>query len=136
MKTTMEVEVPLQRLQDVWINALDSGSISYWCASVGVTAKGTDTVESLALDEQNDLQERYIAPFRHDGKVGIELQEPDDIPGGPKTYIFDLRAMRHALTVMSKHYPRHLADILSGNDDANTADAFVQCAIFGELVYG
>lgn len=33
------------------------------------------------------------------------------------------------------NYPRHLADMLSENDDADTADVFWQCIIFNEVIY-
>ena len=30
----------------------------------------------------------------------------------------------------------HFPNILNGNDDVETADVLIQCALFGEIVYG
>ena len=38
--------------------------------------------------------------------------------------------------LMSEQQREHLGDILAGNDDATTADVFLQFALMGELVYG
>lgn len=133
METTMKVEVPLQRLQDVWVNFLDSGAGNYWVASASVERHGIDSVQSLALEEQAELQERYIAPFRQSGAVKVVLDEPDDVPGH---HLFDLHTIARGVEVLASKYPKALGDILSGNDDANTADIFVQACLFGELVYG
>lgn len=40
------------------------------------------------------------------------------------------------LSLMSRDYPNHFADFMAENEDAETADVFVQCCIFGNIVYG
>lgn len=40
------------------------------------------------------------------------------------------------LDVMARVAPKHFADVIAGRDDADTGDAFLQCCLFGELVYG
>lgn len=43
---------------------------------------------------------------------------------------------QRALILMAKpDYVRHFADFISENDDANTADLFMQFAVYGEEVY-
>jgi hypothetical protein len=37
---------------------------------------------------------------------------------------------------MKKEYPYHYADLVEGNDDAETGDVWLQLAVFGELIYG
>jgi hypothetical protein len=37
---------------------------------------------------------------------------------------------------MVEKYPRHYADFKDGDEDASTGDVFLQCCIFGEVVYG
>jgi hypothetical protein len=32
--------------------------------------------------------------------------------------------------------PRHFADVLNENDDAGTGDVFLQCCLFGEIIFG
>ena len=37
---------------------------------------------------------------------------------------------------MAKKFPKCFADFLTENDDAETADVLLQCALFGEVRYG
>ena len=48
----------------------------------------------------------------------------------------DLEAIGDGLNVMAAHYPRHFADFLNETSDVITADVFLQCCLFGELIYG
>jgi len=48
----------------------------------------------------------------------------------------DLESIRKGLNVMASNYPRHFADFLNEAADAITADVFLQCCLFGELIYG
>lgn len=40
------------------------------------------------------------------------------------------------LAVMKQNYPRHFNDALTENDDAITADVFLQCCVLKEVIYG
>jgi hypothetical protein len=48
----------------------------------------------------------------------------------------DLKSISEGLNVMATHYPRHFADFLNEAADAVTADVFLQCCLFGELICG
>ncbi len=37
---------------------------------------------------------------------------------------------------MRDKYPKHFGDALAHNDDAYTGDTFIQCALFGEAIFG
>lgn len=53
-----------------------------------------------------------------------------------KTFHLDLKAIHKGLEIMSTKYPEHFGDFLSDNTDAITGDVFIQCCIFGEIIYG
>ncbi|HET9281226.1 MAG TPA: hypothetical protein VFR24_04625 [Candidatus Angelobacter sp.] len=55
----------------------------------------------------------------------------------PKPEVFELRldAMAQGLEVLACYYPRHFADLVTENADTITADALLQCCVFGELIY-
>lgn len=40
------------------------------------------------------------------------------------------------LQIMADKYPRHFADAVGDGGDADTGDVFLQCCLFGTLVYG
>lgn len=48
----------------------------------------------------------------------------------------DLKSIGDGLNVMATRYPRHFADFLGEAADALTADVFLQCCLFGELICG
>lgn len=50
--------------------------------------------------------------------------------------VLNIAALRHGAQVMYTKYPQHYANVLAENDDAETGDVFLQCALFGEVVFG
>lgn len=48
----------------------------------------------------------------------------------------DLKSISEGLNVMATHCPRHFADFLNDGADAVTADVFLQCCLFGQLICG
>jgi hypothetical protein len=66
------------------------------------------------------------------GELAVLITEENDAP--------PFWLMRHhldqGLSIMAKKHPRHFGNLLAGNADAETADVFVQLAMFGEVVYG
>ena len=53
-----------------------------------------------------------------------------------KIYTLNTKAVKKGLTVMAKKFPKHFADFLNGDYDADTSDCFLQCALFGDVIYG
>lgn len=118
------INVEPQMIQDMIITAFEGGS-NYWL--------GRGRVE-LINPPYADLPDDGVAWYGNsqrnvfaepDFKITIETEE------GLKT--LDADAITRGLAAMP---PRHLADLTSDNGDAETADVFLQCALFGEVVYG
>ena len=53
-----------------------------------------------------------------------------------ETYTLTLETLKKGLKVMAKKYSRHFEDFINENDDADTGDVFLQCAVFGDVIYG
>ena len=47
----------------------------------------------------------------------------------------DRAAIDRGLVILAAKYPHHFADFLKQDADVITADAFVQCALLGDMVY-
>jgi hypothetical protein len=47
-----------------------------------------------------------------------------------------LDKLKEGLRVMAAKYPHHFKDVIAETGDATTGDVLVQCALFGEIVYG
>jgi len=44
--------------------------------------------------------------------------------------------IKRGLTVMANKEPKHFADFVRGDYDQITGDVFLQCCLFGEVIYG
>lgn len=111
-----------QRVQDLLCCALEGGS-NYWYE---ITA--FNYPNGLTKD---DLEYPHLElPFRG-GSLSIS-----DIEDGEPCGELNREACERGLQVMADKYPKHYADFLGENEDAETGDVFLQCALLGEIVYG
>ena len=99
------------KIEEFLVCALEGGS-NYWIKEVEPVKEGDDV---------------YEAPFG----LGLKVT---DLEG--QTNYLNYSAFHRGLQAMADNYPRHMGDIISKNDDATTADVFLQCCLFGQLVYG
>lgn len=53
-----------------------------------------------------------------------------------QSYTLSIPKLMQGLSVLATKYPHHFCDILKENGDATTGDVLVQCALFGDIVYG
>ncbi len=53
-----------------------------------------------------------------------------------QTYELSLDKLKTGLQVLAEKYPHHFANVINETGDATTGDVLVQCALFGEIVYG
>ena len=69
-------------------------------------------------------------PLNEGGSIGIVSTEPSS-----DVFRLDLKSIRRGLEDLATKYPRHFADLVNENTDAITANALLQCCLFGELIY-
>jgi len=98
------------------INALESADIGYW-ANV---PRGADHAKLLSGTATALV---YESEGPHDGKRDGHHERTGE-------------KVRAGLQVLASKYPHHLADIVGDNSDCVTSDVLVQCALFGEIIYG
>ena len=116
---TKELEFSDQRVNDLLCCALEGGS-DYWIGS--------------ALGDNPDKEEyKYLADLALTKNGGILIA---DSYGDMPPQRLDRATLQKGLEVMAAEYPKHLEAFWTENDDADTADAFLQCCCFGEVVYG
>lgn len=60
----------------------------------------------------------------------------EDTEDNHKLHRLDLAAIKRGFQVMAERYPQHFADYLAEKGDATTGDVFLQCCVFGEVLYG
>lgn len=137
------VVVPDFNIWSALIAGLDSG-IAYWCKSV----EGADRLRDLAgkarsprstvpvdLDIMRAKVGNLFVGWCHNGVIAFTESEPHQ-PARGNEWAFHGWKIREALGKLSVKAPRQFARLALDGGDAETGDALIQCAIFGELVYG
>lgn len=127
---TMNIDIPLKQavpaynLAAVLCSGFEGG-FNYWGRATALT--------HLPIPEGEDVVlKSYFQPLLEGGSITIEDVES----GQKKTHVLDLPAVLRGVQVIADKYPHHLADVLQGEGDATTGDVLIQCAVFGELIYG
>lgn len=111
MKNTISIRSHI-KLEDIE-SLLDSASrgSSYWCEN----DLGYESNVKLAVSDK-----------------GYTLEDIEE----ENTHILDIKKIKKGLTVMAKKEPRHFADFISEDYDQTTGDVFLQCCLFGKVIYG
>lgn len=151
MGFTVKQTVSISRIMDMLVNASDTGVTAYWCSSETYSrfcgghaeqrAKSwAELVARLPKDERKELTgswlegigreffPQYILPL-----VPGEYWTIKDDEG--KAHRLDRAAIERGIAVMADKHLNYFADMLTDKDDADTADVFVQCCLFGEVLY-
>ena len=149
------VDISCEKLASLLVSCLEGGS-SYWMfAPAGPTHEsygrldvrnrfgGRSARNDYAVQNGLITQEHakrfpwasYVAPFWPGGFITIQIT--GEIPEGKhRSYRLDRLMMEKGMRTLANKYVRHFADILTDNDDASTADAWLQCCLFGEVIFG
>ena len=130
--TEVNVKVPItkQRISDLLCCAFEGGS-NYWYLI-------DEFIKPPVLEWQNDPEQVYQHldyPLNAGGALIISDKEDDEPVKSKKTYRLDLDSITKGIQVMAEKYPRHFADMVSEDFDATTGDVFLQCCLFGEVIY-
>lgn len=123
ISVTLPMQICVERIQDMLICAFEGGS-NYWY-------QGLHVVEDNGVEGEPGVHRYHLLATTPGGKVAFNA---DDEPG--KILTLDLETCKAGLVTMAHKYPAHFADFMLENDDADTGDVFLQCCVFGELVYG
>ena len=134
---TTTIEIDSDRVRDLLVTAFEGGS-SYWYADLEPGRKPTspDTTKYGAWHAVYpttggsvtfaDAEDAYHGS---DGKPFVST----DAKG---RYLLDATAIKRGFSAMSDAYPLRFAHWQTEDDDAEDADVFLQCCIFGEVIYG
>lgn len=128
---TAEILVPLERITNSLIGAFEGGS-TYWLRSIEYVERTTETV----YDRPYYADEHF---WNDGGRANLTYDNPEaseEEDGDQVTKEIGLAELTAGLSVMAVKNPRHFGDLVAENDDAITHDVFIQCVLFGDVVYG
>lgn len=132
--------IPESCLRDLLCDAFEGGSY-YWARLKqinGVTDENRAAYVSQASTEDGVHYQQlfsWMAPFIQG--VEVVLTDSTEEGGGPpEPWILDRSKLIGGISILASKYPRHFANIVGDNSDADTGDAYLQCCLFGEIVFG
>ncbi len=129
-KVTREHEVTAQQICDLVVTAFEGGS-NYWIDKARLGWPGALDAMRIGLVLAKPWYATTALYETRDWSINVFVSEEDG-----KAYILDRASAEHGLRILGAEYHDHLLEIIEDNADANTADAFLQCALFGEIVFG
>ena len=126
----LTITIPKQRIADLLCCAFEGGS-NYWY----IIKESTPPAEMPFRSDPSKVFKHLDFPLNPFGRLTITTDEGDEI-NGKKEWPLDIPAIERGLRVFIEKYPLHFSDFLIENEDATTGDCFLQCCLFGEVVYG
>lgn len=132
-----KTEVPLQRIADLITGALEGGS-NYWYM---IEDKIEPTEWLFEAHPSLWVETKIKNPnFHYTGDIplnpnGALIITDMEYPLRPAKRL-DLEACQRGLALLASKYPRQWAEFMSEDEDGDTCDAFLQCALLGEVIYG
>lgn len=159
IKVNTSVEVTRSRIADLICGGMEGGvyGVPGWARALEYIEPPDDVVATykmgggggLALggswDTPGEHGEIYshihypMCPFGggvvlYDCEVDLDNAHSEDAAFKP--VLFDYKKVIEGLQVMANTCPHHFGDWMQENDDAVTGSVFVQCAVFGEVMFG
>lgn len=123
---------PLKRVRDLLVGAFEGGS-NYW---LQVTQK--DIPQGTSISTEDGEGEYYPTYIMIPTTAGCTMWIGDRNEEFPKDghKPLNLDTLKEGMEVMKVKHPQHYAHFVEEEDDCETADVFLQCCLFGEIVFG
>lgn len=137
IKVTFSIDVDEQRMKSMLTCAFEGGS-NYWYnidMNKIIYADGliyADFQRGGKYASPDDYWHPLeIIPFTEGCALCIEDKDGDEEP-----HMLDRAKLIAGLYIMAEKFPKHFNDMVLENDDACTGDVYLQCCLFGDVIYG
>lgn len=129
------IDVPHNKIQSAFISCFEGG-FSPWLATSGPL--GPALLFSTTPRQRDVVWWGSTNMFAGDYVFDVHFDLEGDADegafrGGRAIWASDVK---EGLEIMAAKYPKHFAAMIAGQGDAITGDVFVQCVIFGKVIYG
>lgn len=118
-----------QRREDMLVGALEGGS-NYW---YWINDRACETI---ARYNPQPFGEAFAIVMWKAIKAGETIEIHDKEESHHKIGEINLSSVEKGEELMLKNSSKHFADIISEDDDAETADVWFQYCVLGGIVYG
>ena len=136
IKVIQEVNYDAERVGDLLCSAIEGGS-NYWYYIIDHNRQevGAEYLHEVPLTDDGFLV--FCDKEEMDEHLRIPLHLTEFTPNEDTTsYKLTREGIAKGLETFRKDYPRHYSDWVQENDDACTGDVFLQCCLFGEVIFG
>lgn len=128
-KQTLDVTVGVnpETVLQLLASALCDGAADYWLAGVSLNQPAT-VAQTAAIAWPSSAWNPV-----NGGSIIITAPHPQtDVH---TDYPIDGTTILKGLAIMASKYPHHFVDVMKEDTDDTTGDVFVQCCIYGEIIY-
>lgn len=123
----LTVRISNEQIRDLLSTALEGG-INYWA---DYEAGYTPQQEAMAK-KLKGVWEGLPVYFIEDTEYKLVIKDMYESKAHELTY----DRLRLGLVDMADKYPVHMQKLLTDEFDAETGDVFIQCCVFGDIIYG
>ena len=124
----VKINVSNSRIRDLLTTAMETSACQEWCR-LDKEVMPSNTAAAVVELKYPHIDVPFIGGF-------LVLTCTEAGAPGQNPRILDFKACVRGLRTMAEKYPQHFSDFMEENDDACTADVWLQCAVFGEVVFG
>lgn len=129
METEVKLTIDPKRIADMMCCAIEGNHMTRaWCEGV--------YLKKPARPPKHDSGPWYTNPSLYEGDFEIEIIELADLKGKTVKHLVGPKDFADAFTRMSRKCPEHFGDFLADNEDAITADVWLQLVALNEVIYG
>lgn len=131
MEIKVTKELTTEQIGDLLCSALEGGSNYWYMITQAHRPAAWPKGESHFMHEYPLTEDGYLLITDEVGGTDEQREIPDNKP-----FKLDLAAIKRGLEIMGTDFVQHFADAMTDNGDAETGDVFLQCCVFGKLIYG
>ena len=128
----IKLTIQPQRIADMMVTAIEGNDMTRsWCGGIYLQGSWKAKRDQLESPWYSDPK-LYVGP---DCTIEV-LEITDERSGEVCRHRINLEDINKGFAVMAKDYPQSFADFMAENEDAFTADTWLQCVVLGSTVYG
>lgn len=123
----MKIEIEIT--DDIICGTLCAAKVNYWLKSID--AQRGELSPKVSIGTSSALWSDLYTCLLGDGYWNVWTRDEPE-----KVHRLDCAGIRRGLASMIKAAPTEFGRMIARKGDATTGDVFVQCCLFGEVVYG
>lgn len=112
------------------VNLLSTATFSSFWAGVGVHEDTDEEVVKDARDNNECREDVWADVLLKGGYLFVDDVEEEE------SYKISLDDVINGFIILMLKYPTNYANIMDENEDYYDADAWLQCTVFGDVIYG